>query len=234
MSSPYLISAPLITNFRNSTCYAAWKQNSAIRFGASGILGNIVFFGLDKILFPVIVRAAVKLSLSNKSAIVSWSKWINENAVSVSFFVAYLLDIALQHFLNAWLVFGLDTISTRELYFSSLATSYTAYFGTLCGSTILQAYLLQWGLSKSVAFWTTIGLGSVVNYVVLTSLHAVAKKTGESSTTDNNIGRQETNCSTGENRGKMAMVPIWGTRDKTSHIGPFYRNSIVTESRLAV
>ena len=48
------------------------------------------------------------------------------------------------------------------------------YFGTLCGSTVLQAYLLQFGISKSVAFWTVIGLGALVNYVVLTSLNAVA------------------------------------------------------------
>mmetsp|Transcript_4557 Transcript_4557/g.10302 ORF Transcript_4557/g.10302 Transcript_4557/m.10302 type:complete len:221 (-) Transcript_4557:1829-2491(-) len=194
MSSPSLI-APLA---------AAWQHNDAIRFGASGILGNAIFFGLDKILFPVIVRAAVRLSTSDRSAIVvSGSTWINENAASVSFFVAYLLDIAVQHLLNAWLVFGLDTISTRELYISSLTTSYTAYFGTLCGSTILQAYLLQCGISKSVAFWSTIALGSLVNYVVLTSLNAVDKTTDEKVTTKN-----DTNFSSG----KMAMVPIWGAK----------------------
>ncbi len=31
-----------------------------------------------------------------------------------------------EDFLNAWLVFGLETIITRELYLSSLATTYTA------------------------------------------------------------------------------------------------------------
>jgi uncharacterized membrane protein YccC len=44
------------------------------------------------------------------------------------------------------------------------------YFGTLCGSTILQAYLLQVGLSKSIAFWCTIAIGSVLNFLVLTAL----------------------------------------------------------------
>mmetsp|Transcript_22466 Transcript_22466/g.42431 ORF Transcript_22466/g.42431 Transcript_22466/m.42431 type:complete len:129 (+) Transcript_22466:137-523(+) len=128
MSSPYLISAPLTTtNFKSSVLYSTWKQNSAIRFITSGILGNVVFFGLDKMLFPVILRVASRLSVStDRSVIVSGSKWMKENAASVSFFVAYLLDIALQHFLNAWLVFGLETISTRELYLSSLTTSYTA------------------------------------------------------------------------------------------------------------
>ena len=71
--------------------------------------------------------------------------------------------------------FGLDTIATREMYLSSLAAAYTAYFGTLCGSTILQAYLLRLGVSKSIAFWSTIALGSVVNYLVLTALAARAK-----------------------------------------------------------
>lgn len=101
----------------------------------------------------------------------------------------------------------MDMINTRELYLSSLATSYTAwvalvhlsmlhlhssltqrpspttcqcspnrrYFGTLCGSTILQAYLLQWGVAKNVAFWGTIATGSLVNFIVLTSLAARSK-----------------------------------------------------------
>lgn len=78
-------------------------------------------------------------------------------------------------FINALLVFGLDTIKTRELYLSSLATAYTAYFTTLCGSTILQAYLLQHGVSKNAAFWGTIAIGSLVNFAVLTTLDARAK-----------------------------------------------------------
>jgi len=47
-----------------------------------------------------------------------------------------------------------------------------SYFSTLCGSTIFQAYLLKLGISNKVAFWSTIALGSMVNYVVLTSLNA--------------------------------------------------------------
>ena len=48
-------------------------------------------------LFPVIVRTAARLSVSNRSStIISGSKWTNANAASVSFFVAYLLDIAVQ------------------------------------------------------------------------------------------------------------------------------------------
>ena len=78
------------------------------------------------------------------------------------------------------------------------------YFGTLCGSTILQSYLLSRGISKSVAFWMTIALGSVVNYMVLTYLNAVEKKPGPSSETS--ISSDDTHG------GKVAMVPIWRTR----------------------
>lgn len=208
MSSTCFVIAPLAeANFRNSVFYAAWKQNLAIRFGASGILGNALFFGLDKMLFPLILRTAAEFSSNNKSSIADISKWIHQHAASVSFFVAYLIDIAIQHFLNAWLVFGIHTISTRDLYFSSLATSYTAYFGTLCGSTILQSYLLQWGLSQNKAFWSTIALGSLVNYFVLTYLNAAEKPEG-SSTLQNHLGRNGTeDMSADGHRGRMALVP---------------------------
>ncbi len=48
-----------------------------------------------------------------------------------------------------------------------------SYFSTLCGSTIFQSYLLRLGISNSAAFWSTIALGSIVNYVVLTSLNSM-------------------------------------------------------------
>jgi len=37
----------------------------------------------------------------------------------------------------------------------------------------MQAYLLHHGTSKTIAFWSVIALGSIVNYVVLTSLNEV-------------------------------------------------------------
>ena len=75
------------------------------------------------------------------------------------------------------------------------------YFGTLCGSTILQSYLLSRGISKAVAFWLTIALGSVVNYMVLTYLNAVEKKPGPGS--DIAVSSDE------KYGGKLAMVTIW-------------------------
>jgi len=78
------------------------------------------------------------------------------------------------------------------------------YFGTLCGSTILQAYLLQRGIAKGDAFWITIALGSIVNYVVLTSLNNIAanKKAGDDTNNKSNRG--------------IAMIPIWGVRQKVN------------------
>jgi len=102
--------------------------------------------------------------------------FLRNNSESASFFVAYLMSIVIQHALNALLVFGVDTIQTRELYLSSLSTAYTTYFGTLCASTILQANLLKWGVSKPMAFWCTIGISSVANYVLLTSSSPSSKE----------------------------------------------------------
>jgi len=175
-----------------------WAENSAIRFATSGLIGNAIFFGLDVAFLPIIIGA------SQKQCFIKASKTIATNAESISFFVAYLVDIFLQHFLNALLVFGLDTIATRDMYLSSLATAYTAYFGTLCGSTILQAYLLRFGISKTIAFWSTIALGSVVNYVVLNALAARAKS--QSNGTRENQVRTTNGSDVRSKRLQVAMI----------------------------
>ena len=81
-----------------------------------------------------------------------------------------------------------------------------SYFGTLCGSTVLQAYLLQRGIAKGDAFWITIALGSVINYVVLTTLNGIA---GDDTTNNNHTDKKEPKS----NRG-IAMIPIWGARKR--------------------
>jgi hypothetical protein len=91
-----------------------WKQNSVLRFAASGVCGNAVFYGLDKLILPLIVRASdgfigssssstTTLSfMSKRGAIaVSLVKWLRANAESVSFFVSYLLDIFVQRKLKS-------------------------------------------------------------------------------------------------------------------------------------
>jgi len=166
LAPPTSLAVTLTAPHAISSMRSYWLENSAVRFAASGFIGNAIFFGLDLAFLPIIKGA------SQRQCFVKASKTIATNAESISFFVAYLVDIIVQHFLNALLVFGLDTIATRQMYLSSLTTAYTAYFGTLCGSTVLQAYLLRLGVSRSIAFWSTIALGSVVNYLVLTALAA--------------------------------------------------------------
>jgi len=84
------------------------------------------------------------------------------------------------------------------------------YFGTLCGSTILQAYLLQRGIAKGDAFWITIALGSIVNYVVLTTLNNIAenKKAGD----DTNYNKSHIDTKESKSNEGIAMIPIWGAR----------------------
>ena len=96
MCAPYR-SAPITTVHccRNGVI-SVWKRNDSIRFFVSGLIGNVAFFGLDKALLPVVSRVALRLSASDKPYLVQCSKSIGKNATSVSFFVAYLVDIALM------------------------------------------------------------------------------------------------------------------------------------------
>jgi len=93
-------------------------------------------------------------------------------------------------------------------------TDVCRYFGTLCGSTILQAYLLQRGIAKGDAFWITIALGSVVNYVVLTTLNNIAANKKASDDTNNNKSHTDTKESKSSTNGGIAMIPIWGSKTK--------------------
>jgi hypothetical protein len=97
MSIAFLGFSPsLNANVKNSFFYDSWRENQSMRFAVSGILGNTIFYGLDKVLLPVIEHTSNRSSASNNRAVVLGSKWISDNAASVSFFVAYLLDIAVQ------------------------------------------------------------------------------------------------------------------------------------------
>ena len=96
MSIAFLGSPSLNTNVKNSFFYDALRENQSMKFAVSGILGNAIFYGLDKVLLPLIEHTSNRSSACNNRAIALGSKWISDNAVSVSFFVAYLLDIAVQ------------------------------------------------------------------------------------------------------------------------------------------
>lgn len=79
----------------------------------------------------------------------------------------------MQHFLNAVLVYGWETISSREKYFATLILSYSSYFVAVTGSTTCNAILLKRGVSKNTAFWATIWGFGVFNYFLLKHLIGV-------------------------------------------------------------
>ena len=142
-----------------------------VRFIVSANLGNIVFFKIDQILYSMVI-----LPLSK-----GMPKMFQRNKETISFFFAYLMQVGVQHFLNAVLVYGLDTIATTEKYLQTLALTYSSYSFSLVGSTIGNSILIKNGVPKNVAFWgTIIGFG-VINFFLLKFLM------GKSSAEDNDI-----------------------------------------------
>lgn len=132
-----------------------------IRFLISGCIGNLVFFALDQYLYKNV--------------------FIGKD--TASFFVAYLMQIFLQHSLNAFFVYGLETISTRVRYIETLSSTYSAYFGTLLASTAFNSLLAKYTpIPKIVAFWATLAIFSVVNFFILGKLVE-----GSSTSVENNI-----------------------------------------------
>ena len=79
----------------SSTIVQLWKQNTGVRFVASGILGNAVFFYLDRLLLPIIRKSTISSTIKSAKFDTAVT-WIHRNVESVSFFVAYLLDIIFQ------------------------------------------------------------------------------------------------------------------------------------------
>ena len=117
-----------------------------IRFGISAGIGNIIFYFLDQYLYQNV--------------------FIGQD--TLSFFVAYLSQVFLQHLLNSILVYGFHTIDTWGKYRSTLIATYSAYFGTLIASTCFNTFLLQYGgVQKKIAFWSTLAIFGVVNYLLL-------------------------------------------------------------------
>eukprot|EP00551_Chaetoceros_affinis_P006548 CAMPEP_0203666506 /NCGR_PEP_ID=MMETSP0090-20130426/3524_1 /ASSEMBLY_ACC=CAM_ASM_001088 /TAXON_ID=426623 /ORGANISM="Chaetoceros affinis, Strain CCMP159" /LENGTH=335 /DNA_ID=CAMNT_0050530401 /DNA_START=251 /DNA_END=1258 /DNA_ORIENTATION=+ len=158
------------------------------RFVTSAGLGNIIFFYIDIIMYDLVVHplslhdfskhataASTNNAMNNMSKIgmkiflflLPPKSVLQKNKESISFFASYLIQILAQHFLNAFFVYGLETISTREEYMSSLFVTYSSYFVSLIGSTICNIMLLQKGMSKNVAFWGTVFGFGFFNYIAL-------------------------------------------------------------------
>lgn len=127
------------------------------RFIASTSVGNLSFFALDSVLNEI----------ANNRITNELPKFIIANQETFCFATAYIVEIALQHLLNAILVYGWSTISTRERYFSTLGMTYSTYITSLVGSTLSHTLLLKYGVPKNFAFIVTLLGFGVFNYYAL-------------------------------------------------------------------
>lgn len=169
-----------------------------IRFITAANLGNIAFFKIDQALYNLVI-----LPLSK-----DMPKLFQRNRETVSFFLAYLIQVGLQHFLNALMVYGLETIETSDKYFQSLALTYSSYSFSLVGSTVGNALLIGQGVPKNVAFWSTIIGFGVINFFLLKFM--VGGSSSSSSSNNNNSsrnGKEEQVLAQGKQKSKVTATP---------------------------
>lgn len=122
------------------------------RYCVSGNLGNLCFYLLEQSIAGV---------LHEQPELLPESFLVSKH--TVSFVLAYLLQVIPQHLLHAFLVYGLATINTPTKYLTTLAGTYSAFAFSMIGSTILNGMLIRF-LNKNAAFVATIITFSVVNY----------------------------------------------------------------------
>lgn len=143
---------------------------AVVRYAISGLVGNIIFFFLNQHLSLVVFPEVLSRIAGDGSSVKAFvTTSLQRNIDSLSFFIAYLIQVVPQHLLNALLVFGADTIDSLGKYGQSLRNSYVTYFATLCGSTVVNALMLQYRVPRTVAFWGSIGSFAVVNYVLISA-----------------------------------------------------------------
>ena len=96
-----------------------YKLPEGFRFFISGNTGNIVFYTFDRLLYSGLCR------VNDLPGI------IEEYKHAVTFFLAYLIQVVSQHWLNALFVYGLESISTKEKYLKTLVGCYRVYVSML-------------------------------------------------------------------------------------------------------
>lgn len=126
-----------------------------LRFFISGNLGNVVFFYCEQG-----VSAGLE-SVADLPVLVQSYK------ASVSFFLGYVIHIVFQHFLHAFLVYGLATINTPAKYLTTLFGTYGTYVTSAVLSTALNGVFLKMGMDKTVAFVSTLYFFAIINYLVI-------------------------------------------------------------------
>uniref|UniRef100_A0A7S3L6V6 Uncharacterized protein n=1 Tax=Amphora coffeiformis TaxID=265554 RepID=A0A7S3L6V6_9STRA len=126
-----------------------WYQiPQPLRYFVSGNLGNLCLYVLDK---------ALRLWMESMTH-------PPKNIDSMAYFMAYILHVAAQHAFHAFLVYGLESVSTRQVYWSTLLGTFQAYTGSAIGSTFLNSYLVKQGWNRDIVFITTISFFSCLNY----------------------------------------------------------------------
>jgi len=117
-----------------------------LRFGISGTLGNFIFFAIDRTFYSLVMSKVPEIASSGSITDVGLMQdaetgigaespnffsqavmaFLYNYRISISFAVAYLIQIFFQHVINAALVFGWSTINSRKKYAKGLAACYTA------------------------------------------------------------------------------------------------------------
>lgn len=154
--------------------YTWWYKEvpSIARYFISGNLGNICFFCCERL-----ISTALSVAVDVHQHHLLLPESLQELLIgpdyfrdSLSFFTAYMVHVPAQHYLHALLVYGLGSIGTYQLYWTTLGGTYSALTVSCVGSTALNAALLATHLGsrhKTAAFVATLWIFSLFNYVVL-------------------------------------------------------------------
>ena len=142
----------------------AWHHHlpRPFRFFISGRFGDIIFFYCEQFLNKGISTIIQSPSPSLPRQVV---RVLETSQDSISFLIGFLLHILPQHWIHACLVYGLDTINTRQKYRDTLLGMYQVCLTGAVGSTILNTLLLKLTpASKTAAFIMTLATFSLINY----------------------------------------------------------------------
>lgn len=144
--------------------YHSWlKLPQIFRFCVAGNIGNLGFFYLEKIIYALLSHLIVTTELLSTMFLDGIEKYQD----GMSFFSAYIIQIVTGHLLYAFLVYGMDTINTYEKYSKTLSGQFKVYGFGLFGATFLNSFLINSGLSKTMAFWATTGTFAIFNYFLV-------------------------------------------------------------------
>jgi hypothetical protein len=212
--------------------YKKWFLiGSLIRFSVSGNIGVLFFYIIERFIYHQLCQ------ISSLPVI------IEEYKDSVSYFSGYLLQIVSQHLLNAFLVYGLDTIDTKEKYIKTLVGQFSVYGLSLVGSTILNLFLLSSGMERNTAFFSTMIVFAVVNYFLIQwVVHKTAASVSEKGISSSTKKGYKTSAPLQriQRGGSLSPPPLFGVtkppRERTIILNPGVpvNADTVNESRLSL